>query len=146
MRDDEHCGVNIIREEILTPASCRELLATHRVGRIALNVEGWPPVIRPVSYVFDADSHCIVFRSARGSKFTGLLISGQAAFEVDEVDDRLGVAWSVIALGQAEEVTRTNDIARLEQLDLADWTPDAKPHWFQLHPEHLSGRRLHTTP
>ena len=56
------------------------------LGRLAVNVEGWAPVIRPVNYAFDRSSQSIVFRSARGSKLTALALSAQASFEIDDFD------------------------------------------------------------
>jgi len=59
---------------------CLRLLASTEVGRLAVNVPGWPPVIRPATYVFDERTRSVVFRSARGSKLTALLLSDRATF------------------------------------------------------------------
>jgi len=37
-------------------------------------------VIRPATYVFDERTRSVVFRSARGSKLTALLLSDRATF------------------------------------------------------------------
>jgi len=52
---------------------CLRLLAEANLGRLAVNAPGWPPVIRPVNYVFDESSQSVVFRSAQGSKFSALV-------------------------------------------------------------------------
>jgi hypothetical protein len=54
---------------------CVRLLSATSVGRLAVSASGpgTPPVIRPVNYVFETSSQSVVFRSARGSKFTALL-------------------------------------------------------------------------
>jgi hypothetical protein len=64
---------------------CVQFLTRAQVGRMAVSPPDWQtaPVIRPVNFVFDTNSQSIVFCSARGSKFTALLLSGQASFEID---------------------------------------------------------------
>ena len=101
-----------------------------------------PPVIRPVTYVFDRSTRSIVFRSARGSKFTALLLSGQAAFEIDGIEPATETGWSVIVLGPVEEIKNIAEIHRLEQLELHPWAPGAKPHWIRIRASVVSGRRI----
>ena len=113
---------------------CVRLLAQTRLGRLAVSPPDWrtPPVIRPVSYVFDRGSQAIVFRSARGSKFTALLLSGQAAFEIDGIEPAGQAGWSVIVQGPIEEIRNAAEIHRLEGLELHRWAPGEKPHWIRL--------------
>jgi nitroimidazol reductase NimA-like FMN-containing flavoprotein (pyridoxamine 5'-phosphate oxidase superfamily) len=123
---------------------CVELLALTRFGRLAVSPPDWgtPPVIRPVTYVFDRSSQSIVFRSARGSKFTALLLSGQAAFEIDGIEPAAETGWSVIVQGPIEEITNTAEIHRLERLELHPWAPGEKPHWIRIRANVVSGRRI----
>jgi uncharacterized protein len=123
---------------------CIRLLALTRIGRLAVSPPDWrtPPVIRPVTYVFDRSSQSIVFRSARGSKFTALLLSGQAAFEIDGTEPGTETGWSVIVQGPTEEIENAAEIRRLEQLDLRPWAPGEKPHWVRIRAEVVSGRRI----
>jgi uncharacterized protein len=121
---------------------CLRLLAATKLGRLAVNVPEWPPVIRPVNYVFDVSSKSVVFRSARGSKFTALLLSGRAAFEIDGIEPADETGWSVIVLGVAEEITNSADIHRLEHLGLRPWAPGDKPHWIRIRTNVVSGRRI----
>src|SRR2546422_721051 len=72
--------VEVGREE------CLRLLAATEMGRLAVGMAGSAPAIRPVNYVFDESSQSVIFRSARGSKFTALLLAGEAAFEIDGVE------------------------------------------------------------
>jgi hypothetical protein len=45
---------------------CLRLLAATGIGRVAVTVPGWDhPVIRPVNYVFDEPSQCVLLRSGR---------------------------------------------------------------------------------
>ena len=121
---------------------CLRLLAGTNLGRVAVHMPGWPPVIRPVTYAFDHGSQAIVFRSARGSKFTGLVRSGQAAFEIDGIDPVTETGWSVIVTGPAEEVTNAAEVDRLEQLGLRPWAPGDKPHWIRIRTPVVAGRRI----
>jgi uncharacterized protein len=123
---------------------CVELLASTRLGRLAVSPPDWrtPPVIRPVTYVFDRGSQSIIFRSARGSKFTALLLSEQAAFEIDGIEPAAEIGWSVIVQGPIEEITNTAEIHRLERLGLQPWAPGEKPHWIRIRATVVSGRRI----
>jgi nitroimidazol reductase NimA-like FMN-containing flavoprotein (pyridoxamine 5'-phosphate oxidase superfamily) len=134
------------REEILDRRECLRLLESQRVGRLVVNVKGWVPVIRPVNYAFDVSSQCVVFRTARGSKLTALLLSQFAAFEVDEVEESARSGWSVIVTGRAEEVSRPADLAHLEALGLDPWAPGERPHWVRIRTGTMSGRRIRSTP
>jgi uncharacterized protein len=130
--------VELEREE------CIELLVRTSVGRLAVSPPDWrtPPVIRPVTYVYDRSSQSVVFRSGRGSKFTALLLSGHAAFEIDEVDTAERRGWSVVVQGAVEEVRNAVELQRLERLGLEPWAPGEKSHWIRLHASVVSGRRL----
>jgi nitroimidazol reductase NimA-like FMN-containing flavoprotein (pyridoxamine 5'-phosphate oxidase superfamily) len=129
---------------VLEREECLRLLAESTLGRLAVSPPGWsgPPVLRPVNYAFDPSSRAIVFRSAPGSKFTALLLAGEAAFEIDRVDPGKRSAWSVIAQGFAEEVTRDTEVRRLDALALEPWAPGDKPHWIRIQPTAVSGRRI----
>jgi uncharacterized protein len=123
---------------------CLRLLAATTLGRVAVSPPDWrpPPVIRPVNYVFEPSSQSIVFRSARGSKFTALVLSGQATFEIDGIEPSEETGWSVIVQGVAEEITSVADLRRLEQLGLRPWAPGDKPHWIRIRTNVVSGRRI----
>ena len=132
----ENTLVELDRDERL------RLLAATSLGRLAVNVEGWAPVIRPVNYVFDESSQSVVFRSGEGSKLTALVTAGEAAFEIDGVEPDARTAWSVIVTGVAEEVTNAADVHRLEQLGLHSSAPGEKPHWLRIRATVVSGRRF----
>ena len=135
-------GTALAREEVLDREECLRLLGTRRLGRVAVAVEGWSPLIRPVNYRFDPASQSVVFRSGRGTKLTGLLRAHAVAFEVDEIDEAARTGWSVIVSGRAEEVIRTDDLAHVEALGLDPWVPGDVPHWFRVRTEMVSGRRI----
>lgn len=128
--------VELSREE------CLELLAEHGIGRLAVGTRRGAPAIRPVNYRFDEASQSVVFRTARGSKLQALLSAGEAAFEIDGVEERSRRGWSVVIHGVAEEVTRPAEVRRLEGLGLEPWAPGPKPHWVRIRARTVSGRRL----
>lgn len=136
----------LAREEVLDREECLRLLGTRRLGRVAVAVEGWSPLIRPVNYRFDPASQAVVFRSGQGTKLTGLLRARAVTFEVDEIDEAARTGWSVIVSGRAEEVVRTGDLARVEALGLDPWVPADLPHWFRVRSEMVSGRRITRAP
>ena len=130
------------REEVLDRDECLRLLATRRLGRVAVGVEGRSPLVRPVNYRFDPASQSVVFLSGRGTKLTGLLRAHAVTFEVDEIDEAARVGWSVIVSGRSEEVVRPGDLAHIESLGLEAWVPRQEPHWFRVRTEMVSGRRI----
>lgn len=121
---------------------CLELLGRGTVGRVAVDAGGGAPAIRPVNYLFEADSQSIVFRTAQGSKLQGLLMTSRAAFEIDGIDPVQQTGWSVVVVGMAEQVSSPSDLRRLEQSGLDPWGPGEKPHWMRIRATTVSGRRI----
>lgn len=121
---------------------CMRMLAAASggVGRIALSVS--PATIRPVNYAFDDQTQSVVFRSALGSKLREGLSSGTVAFEIDGTDPVDQTGWSVIIVGEAEEVTDPVEIERLEDFELEPWAPGVKTHWVRIRATSASGRRI----
>jgi len=129
----------------LARPECVRLLAATGIGRVAVTVPGWDhPVIRPVNYVFDESSQCVLLRSALGSKLHALLRSARAAFEIDGIDHTAGVAWSVIVVGVCDEITDTGELRRVDALGLEPWAPGHKDHWTRIRANVVSGRRITT--
>jgi nitroimidazol reductase NimA-like FMN-containing flavoprotein (pyridoxamine 5'-phosphate oxidase superfamily) len=135
-------GLTVPGSEILDLSrdECLRLLRSHTFGRVAVTMD--TPLIRPVNYIFDEPSNSIVFRTARGSKFHGLLRAGTAAFEVDAVEPHSRSGWSVIVVGMAEEVTSPTEVRRLDGLSLEPWAPGHKGHWMRIRARTVSGRRV----
>jgi nitroimidazol reductase NimA-like FMN-containing flavoprotein (pyridoxamine 5'-phosphate oxidase superfamily) len=127
----------------LARAECLRLLAVTAVGRIAISVTGWDrPLLRPVNYIFDESSQSVVMRSGTGSKLHALLRTSRAVFEIDGSDSAKHVGWSVIILGDVEEVTNPGELKRYEGLGLAPWAPGHKDSWFRIRANTVSGRRI----
>jgi len=121
---------------------CMRMLAAASggVGRIAPSV--LPAMIRPVNYAFDDRTQSVVFRSALGPELREGLSSGTAAFEIDGTDPVERAGWSVIIVGEAEEVTDPAEIDRLAGFELEPWAPGPKTHWVRIRATSASGRRI----
>lgn len=124
--------------EVLTPRACRDLLTTGRIGRVAVVVEGHPEVF-PVAYAVDGDA--VVFRTDTGTKLHAAVHWPSVAFEVDEVDEVSGEAWSVLVVGPVSEVSDGETLRRLRALDLGAWAPGDGLHWLRVAPTKVTGRR-----
>ena len=126
----------------LPRAECLRLLAANRFGRLAVALSEGAPVIRPVNYLFDESSQSVVFRTTDGSKLHGVLHAGEAAFEIDGVDEASRTGWSVIIRGVAEEVTNQTEVRRLDTLGLTPWAPGRRRRWVRIRARMVTGRRI----
>ena len=126
----------------LDRSECLRLLACHSFGRLAVNVGGSAPAIRPLNYMFDERSQSIVFCSDYGSKVFGLAIARKAAFEIDGVDPTRRTGWSVIVVGVAEEILNPPELRRLQRAGVDSWTPGPKRHWLRIRTQMVTGRRV----
>src|SRR5947209_4434058 len=115
---------------VLTDDECETLLRRHRLGRLALRLEGWPAIL-PVNYIYDGSS--IVIRTAPGGKLDdGPLTT--VAFEIDDADRFGHWGWSVLARGPLFDITSSSDevSSRLRTLPVRPWVPGAHDHWLKL--------------
>ena len=123
----------------LTKAECFELLAGEHLGRLAI-VDDRGPVVFPVNYVLDR--HTVVFRTEEGTKLLAAVRGSRACFEVDGSDAVAHTGWSVIVRGEITEVTDGAELARLRQLPVEAWAPEARNRYIRLLPSVLTGRRI----
>ena len=126
--------------EKLSAHQCLELLSTRDLGRVAL-VIGDQPEIFPVNYAVDRS--IVVFRVAPGTK-PSLTPHHRIAFEVDELDSRAGIAWSVMVKGRVLDVSTSKDpfTAFLRTAGVRSAPPGAHPLWMAIYPSEISGRRF----
>lgn len=114
--------------------SCRQLLATRDLGRLAINAEPSPEIF-PVTYRVADDA--ILFRTAAGVKQIAAQRGAHASFEVDGLDADRHSAWSVVVRGRLE------DASEAEQ---ADWPEPLaggeRPYLIRLRVHEISGRRV----
>ena len=71
-----------------------------------------------------------------------MLVNGNAAFEIDGIDQGSRTGWSVIIGGMTEEITSPSELRRLEHMGLETWTPGHKAHWMRIRAWTVTGRRI----
>lgn len=124
----------------LSPDECFLLLESRDLGRIAFSIEGQPEVF-PINYAMEGQ--IVVFRTAPGTKLDHVP-EVRLAFEVDDWDPKLGIGWSVVVKGLAEEVTgnlgRTAEHIRKAKVHPV--APGERWHWLAIRPSEVSGRRF----
>lgn len=121
---------------------CLRLLAANRFGRLAVDMGGQAPLIRPVNYLFDEPSQSIIFRTSDGTKRRGLIAARKAAFEVDSLDQVNRTGWSVVVRGVTEEITDHRELRRLAAAPLDPWAPGDRPYWMRIRAFTVTGRRI----
>ena len=128
------------RSAVLSERECARLLKTRDIGRLAIVVDGRPEIF-PVNYAFD--ERAVVIRTSPGMKLEHGPYT-PAAFEVDDVDRRSGVAWSVVVHGTAHEITSSVDLLseRLRRLVVRPAAPGARLRWMAIYAESITGRRF----
>ena len=126
--------------EALSPEECFILLGSRDLGRIAFNVEGQPEVF-PINYAMEG--RIVVFRAAPGTKLN-FVPKARLAFEVDDWDPKLGVGWSVVVKGLAEEITRNlgRTAEHIRRAPVHPVAPGERWHWLAIRPSEVSGRRF----
>jgi nitroimidazol reductase NimA-like FMN-containing flavoprotein (pyridoxamine 5'-phosphate oxidase superfamily) len=90
---------------------------------------------------FLLQDHGIVFRTAQGTKLASLTVDSRVAFEIDGVDERSGIAWSVVARGTAE-VLDADDIPVEGAEQVTSWHRAPKPLIVRISVGSLTGRRF----
>lgn len=131
------------RSTVLDPLTCRQLLATVRVGRVALPDDPSPTVL-PVDFVLDGDR--VVFRTVEGAKLDAAQARGPASFQTDGVDPTHNAGWSVLVRGHLEEL---EDISPATQAALDALHPlvgGDRPHVVALTIDEATGRRITQDP
>jgi nitroimidazol reductase NimA-like FMN-containing flavoprotein (pyridoxamine 5'-phosphate oxidase superfamily) len=126
----------------LAPAECWRLLRASSVGRIAFVDERTGIEVFPVNFLVDHGT--IVFRTAVGTKLTGVAGSPQVVFEADGHDAATGAPWTVVARGRAEPIDARRDVIETFDIELATWHAAAKPYFVRVVPVTVEGRRVRT--
>lgn len=123
--------------EELDPAACFRLLATEKVGRLAVQ-EGAGVDVFPVNYLVHDGR--IYFRSGPGVKLVRLTAAPDVAFEVDG-HDRVW-SWSVVVKGLATRVSDDDEIHTSGIVDAPTAHPSEKHVYVRITPRQVTGRRF----
>ena len=120
---------------------CRERLAGTVLGRLGVVVDGRPEIF-PVNHVFDARDAAVAFPTNDGTKLHAALDWPWVAFEVDGIEPGAGGGWSVVVIGQAEEVVDTDEVERLASQRRVLWSAGKSKRWVRIVPTKITGRRI----
>ncbi|MFN7147985.1 MAG: pyridoxamine 5'-phosphate oxidase family protein [Microthrixaceae bacterium] len=125
--------------QLLTEQECRELLASRTLGRVGLSAKSLPYVV-PVRYVFDGER--ILMRTGRDTNMAAATSGAVVAFQVDDIDERIGAGWSVQVQGFARELSEP--LPSVGDLDraLGAWLGDSPAVCFSIPAAVISGQRL----
>jgi len=122
---------------VLSDEQSWELLASEKVGRLVVVVNGRPEIY-PVNYA--VRDRKVYFRSGEGSKLAELTVYPQVAFQVDHIE--ANDAWSVVLHGRAHILQHFSDVQAVDALGLTTWVPDSKFNYVELVTSETSGRRF----
>ena len=96
--------------------------------------------IFPVNFVLD--DHCVLLRTAGGTKLDSLKSEPVVAFEADHFDYFEGSAWSVVVKGHAALVEDHDELFELLNVEIETWQPERKPFFVRITPTVTTGRRF----
>jgi len=140
---DQQSGLVASLEDV-PRAECLALLATAKVGRVGLLVDGRSEIL-PVNFALDGET--VLFRTGEGTVLNQASLT-IVAFEADHLDPVTRAGWSVLVQGTARDIGDAIDATseRLRQLSLVTWAPGRRDRWFEVRPDKVTGRRLRVIP
>ena len=126
---------------VLSMDECLEHLRRAPVGRLAFVHDG-SPVVLPVNHGLDQLD--VVFRTSWGSKLQAAAQSDQVAFEIDGIDEKGKVGWSVLVRGTASIVYENSITQRLDRLGIRAWAAGEgeESFWVRVRPDEITGRAI----
>jgi nitroimidazol reductase NimA-like FMN-containing flavoprotein (pyridoxamine 5'-phosphate oxidase superfamily) len=122
----------------LTEAECWHQLQTGELARIAWNSSAGPEIL-PVNYV--THEGALWIRTTAHSAIAEEVDESPVAIEIDELDPRTHVGWSVLVRGRAEAYYHDEDVPT-EVKRLRSWAAGVRPLWLQVKAEVITGKRL----
>ena len=124
--------------ETLAEEECLHLLGTVPVGRVAVSVNALPAVF-PVNFVLFGRR--VVFRTGKGTKLDAAVRRAVVAFEVDHFDAVYHSGWSVLVVGQADDITDNLEMIGGDG-QLRPWADGERDHYVAIQANIVSGRRI----
>jgi nitroimidazol reductase NimA-like FMN-containing flavoprotein (pyridoxamine 5'-phosphate oxidase superfamily) len=123
----------------LSRDECLHLLATGNIGRVIVT-EGALPAAHTVTYLLDGEE--IIFRTGSKSKLAAATRHQVVGFQADHVDLQTHTGWSVLGVGQADEIVDPIRLSDLADRLPADWVPDGAVDVLAIPMQRLTGRLL----
>lgn len=134
---------SVPRTEILDAQECWDLLRGVSLGRLAVLSDDHPEIF-PLTYLIDR--HTVVFRTGPGTKLTAALRGAPVALEVDGVDPKPNIAWSVVVKGPAALIDQSGGFLASSAQHLLPWEAGSKDYFVRITPEAVTGRRFTVAP
>jgi len=129
--------------EHLSRDECLRLMGQVPLGRIVYTRQALPAV-ELVNFALDDGD--IIIRTDSSGKLAAATRDAVVAFEVDSVDIATHAGWSVTIVGNSRAVADSEEIRRLEQVDLVPWAPGEHDHYIRISPGIVHGRRVRSQP
>lgn len=127
--------------EFLSDQDCHRLLNRASIGRVGVSIAG-VAVILPVRFAMVGDD--IVFFTGRGLKLSAAHDGKTMSFQIDGFDARRGTGWSVLVVGTAEEIERSEVYGQKAEI-LHPAAPGERSHIVRIRSDVVSGRRFGPT-
>lgn len=123
---------------------CLTRMATQRLGRLGVVVDGVPLVL-PMRFAMEGDT--VVLQTNQGAKVFHAPMAS-VSFEVDHVDWEKGLGWSVLVQGIGEDISTALDerSEALRSLTVHSWAPPPADRWLKIIPHKITGRLLRASP
>jgi len=129
-----------MRPEELAPSECATLISEGGVGRVAMCTPMGPQIF-PVNFVVQDDA--ILFRTAPYSTLGTYSRGTDIAFEVDHLEPAMKQGWSVVAVGRAEVLQDSEEIAEVRRRGEPEpWAEGQRRLYVRLRWRQITGRRL----
>jgi len=125
--------------EHLSREECLRLVGQVPVGRIVYTRQALPAVELVNFALADGD---IIIRTDSGGKLAAATRGAVVAFEADSVDVASHAGWSVTIVGYSRAVTDSEEIRRLNRVELVPWVPGGRDHFIRISPSIVNGRRV----
>ena len=129
--------------EQLSRHECMRLLDTVPLGRIVYTRQALPAV-ELVNFALDGGD--IVIAADSGGKLAAATGGAVVAFEADSMDAAAQAGWSVTVVGYSRAVTGSEEVRRLNRIELVPWAPGGRDHFLRISPSIVNGRRLSARP
>jgi nitroimidazol reductase NimA-like FMN-containing flavoprotein (pyridoxamine 5'-phosphate oxidase superfamily) len=127
--------------EILSETQCFDLIRNGGVGRFVFQDADGPGAV-PVNYGVAGER--IIFRLEQGSHLREVLRT-HVAFEVDHLEPKTGIGWSVLVRGAGQEIDMEGVPAVLRTMGKAfpqPWAEGIHNVWVSVAARKVTGRRL----
>jgi len=122
----------------MSPAHCRELLASQSVGRVAWQAADGPQIL-PVTYAWHDGT--IIFRTSPYSVLSELVRPTEVALEIDDLDQNSRRGWSVVVQGRAQGVAEPDQLGRIWTAGgVVPWAAGVRNVFIQITPHKVTGR------